>query len=70
MPEEAAVLSWYAVAALLAATLVRALAPVIDPERTTLHHGIAASLAVLAFGGWLLAAWPRLLKPRAALLRP
>jgi uncharacterized protein involved in response to NO len=69
MPEEGAVLSWFAVAALLAATLVRALAPVIDPSRATLHHAIAASLAALAFGGWLLAAWPRLRKTRPALLR-
>jgi uncharacterized protein involved in response to NO len=69
MSEEGAVLSVFAVAALLAAMLVRALAPVLDPTRATLHHGIAAVLATLALGGWLLAAWPRLLRTRPKLLR-
>jgi uncharacterized protein involved in response to NO len=70
MSEENAVLSTLAVTALVAATLVRALAPVLDPARATLHHGIAAALAMLALGGWLLAAWPRLRRTRPKLMQP
>jgi len=69
MSEENAVLSTLAVAALVAATVVRALAPVLDPARATLHHGIAAALAIVALGGWLLAAWPRLRRTRPKLMQ-
>ena len=69
MSEEGAVLSWLAVLALVAAALVRSLAPVLDPPRTTLHHATSAALGVAAFASWLAAAWPRLLRPRPALLR-
>jgi uncharacterized protein involved in response to NO len=68
MGEERVVLSWSAVAALLLATLIRALAPVLDPERASLHHGVAAALAVVALGGWLLAAWPRIRRARPRLI--
>jgi uncharacterized protein involved in response to NO len=68
MSEEGLVLSWWAVAALATAALVRALGPTFDPERTTLHDGTAAALAVLALGGWFLAAWPRLRRTRPKLL--
>ena len=69
MSEESVVLSWWAVAALAAATLLRALGPVFDPLRTTLHHAIAAGLAVLALSGWFVAAWPRIRRTRPRLLR-
>jgi uncharacterized protein involved in response to NO len=68
MSEEGLVLSWWAVAALATAALVRALGPTFDPERTTLHDGTAAALAVLALGGWFLAAWPRLRRTRPKLI--
>jgi uncharacterized protein involved in response to NO len=68
MSEEGSVLSWWAVAALAAAALVRALGPTFDPQRTTLHQAVAATLAVLALGGWFLAAWPRLRHTRPRLL--
>jgi uncharacterized protein involved in response to NO len=70
MTEERVVLSAGAIAALLAATLVRALGPVADPPRLALHHAVAAALAMLAFGMWLLAAWPRLRRTRRQLLMP
>jgi hypothetical protein len=69
MSEESVVLSWWAVAALAAATLLRALGPVFDPLRTTLHHAIAAGLAALALSGWFVAAWPRIRRTRPRLLR-
>jgi uncharacterized protein involved in response to NO len=69
MSEERAVLSWWAVAALAAATLVRALGPVFDPERATLHHAVSAGLAVVALAGWSLAAWPRIRRTRPKLVR-
>jgi len=68
MTEEADVLSWWAVAALAAATLLRALGPTFDPGRTSLHQAVAAGLAVLALGGWFLAAWPRLRRTRPKLI--
>ena len=68
MAEEGAVLSWWAVSALAAATLLRALGPTFDPERTALHNGTAAGLAVLALGGWFVAAWPRLRRTRPKLI--
>jgi uncharacterized protein involved in response to NO len=68
MAEESDVLSWWAVAALAGATLLRALGPTFDPARTPLHQAVAAALAVLALGGWLLAAWPRLRRTRPRLL--
>jgi len=68
MSEEGSVLSWWAVAALAAAALVRALGPTFDPERTTLHQAVAAALAVVALGGWFLAAWPRLRRNRPKLI--
>jgi len=69
MSEEAAVLSWVAVGAIAAATLVRALGPVLDPARATLHHALAAALAVVALLGWFVAAWPRLRRTRPRLMR-
>ena len=68
MAEEGDVLSWWAVAALAAAALLRALGPVFDPARTTLHQAVAAALAVLALLGWLLAAWPRIRRTRPKLV--
>ena len=68
MPEEGAVLSWWAVAALVAAALLRALGPTFDPEHASLHQGVAAALALLALGGWFLAAWPRIRRTRPRLL--
>src|SRR5262249_57153706 len=70
MTEERVVLSRLAVAALVLATVARTLAPVFDPARATLHPASAAALAMLALGGWLLAAWPRLRSTRPALIRP
>jgi uncharacterized protein involved in response to NO len=70
MAEESSVLSGTAVGALLAATLVRALGPLLDPARTTAYHALAAALAALAFALWLLRAWPRLRRTREALLMP
>jgi len=69
MTEERVVLSWWAVAALAVATLLRALGPVFDPERTTLHQAVAAGLAALALVGWFGAAWPRIRRARPRLLR-
>jgi uncharacterized protein involved in response to NO len=69
MSEEGAVLSGLGVAALIAATLVRALGPVLDPLRATLHHAVAAGLAALAVGGWFVAAWPRIRRARPRLMR-
>jgi len=69
MSEEAAVLSWVAAVALAAAMLVRALGPVFDPARATLHHAVAAALAVVALLGWFLAAWPRLRRTRPRLVQ-
>ena len=69
MSEEATALSWLSVALLVAAALVRSLAPVLDPTRATLHHAVAALLGALALTGWLVAAWPRIRRPRRALLR-
>ncbi|HXS83813.1 MAG TPA: NnrS family protein [Methylomirabilota bacterium] len=69
MTEERVVLSWWAVAALAVATLLRALGPVFDPERTTLHQAAAAGLAALALVGWFGAAWPRIRRARPRLLR-
>ena len=68
MDEESAVLSWFPVGALAAAALVRSLGPVLDPARATLHHALAAALAVVAFGAWLIAAWPRLRRTRPRLV--
>jgi len=68
MSEESAVLSWIAAASLAAATLVRAFGPVLDPTRATLHHAVAAALAVVALLGWFLAAWPRLRRTRPRLI--
>jgi uncharacterized protein involved in response to NO len=72
MGEENDVLSWWAVTALAAATLLRALGPTFDPGRTALHHAVAAALAVLALAGWSLAAWPRIrrTRPRLVHLQP
>ena len=69
MTEERVVLSWWAVAALAVATLLRALGPVFDPERTVLHQAVAAALAALALTGWFVAAWPRIRRARPRLLR-
>lgn len=68
MTEERVVLSAWAVTALVAATLVRALGPVFDPGRATLHHAVAAALAALAFIGWLRAALPRIRRTRPKLV--
>jgi uncharacterized protein involved in response to NO len=70
--EERVLLSVPALAALALALLVRALGPVFDPERTTLHNGAAAALAVAAFGLWLGGAWPRVRRTRrgAGLITP
>ena len=68
MNEEGGVLSWWAVAALGGALLVRALGPTFDPARTALHQGVAAALAVLALLGWFVAAWPRIRRTRPKLI--
>jgi len=69
MSEEDVVLSALAVQALVAAALVRSLGPVLDPTHATQHHAVAAALAIVALGGWLLAAWPRLRRTRPRLIR-
>jgi uncharacterized protein involved in response to NO len=68
MTEERVVLSWCAVSALVAGTLVRALAPVLDPARASTYHAVAAALAALAFLGWLRGAWPRIRRTRPKLV--
>jgi uncharacterized protein involved in response to NO len=70
MAEESSVLPGTAVGALLAATLVRALGPLLDPARATAYHALAAALAALSFALWLLRAWPKLRRTRAALIVP
>ncbi len=68
--EERVLLSGPALASLVLALLVRALGPVFDPARLTLHHAVAAALAVGAFSLWLLGAWPRVRYTKRALLNP
>ena len=62
--EERVVLTGTVVTALLAAAMVRALGPALDPARLALHHAIAALLAVFALARWLAGAWPRVRRTR------
>jgi len=63
--EERVLLTVVGVAALLAAALVRALGPALDPEHTGAHHALAAVLGSLALATWLRGAWPRVRWARA-----
>jgi uncharacterized protein involved in response to NO len=63
--EERVVLTWAGVVALLAAALVRALGPALDPEHTGAHHALAATLGTVALVLWLRGAWPRVRRTRA-----
>jgi len=68
MAEEPRVLSGFAVVALAAATLVRALGPAADPRHLVFHHLGASALALAAFGLWLAGAWPRVRRTRTAMV--
>jgi uncharacterized protein involved in response to NO len=68
MAEEPRVLSGLAVTALAAAALLRALGPLLDPQRAVFHHFGAAALALVALTAWLAGAWPRLRRTRPAMV--
>lgn len=63
--EERVLLTVVGIAALLAATLVRSLGPVWDPEHTGAHHALSAVLGTFALAVWLRGAWPRVRWTRA-----
>lgn len=63
--EERVLLTVTGIAALVAAALVRALGPSLDPAHTGAHHALAAILGTLALAIWLRGAWPRVRRTRA-----
>ncbi len=70
LADEVRVLNGTALVSLALATLVRAFGPALDPAHATLEHLLAATLGTLAFAAWFVAAWPRIRRPRRAVLMP